>query len=212
MAAVSRVLRNAAGQAGKSAPMSADSSLYHFEPQGFWKKFLNPAISSGLPIPEKNRYPQPASRPEKYATPATKASDVAFNPYYKRDTRRAYPQTSVVTQSELSSLLLASPSLASLPAPSTKPAVPENSSSIAPSTASPDEAVSVVAASDVPSLATVLEKLPAGKAFLGGGIQTAQVGQGLPPTPPTVGAKWVPRPGQEIPSNPDAYFPMVGYN
>jgi hypothetical protein len=33
MAAVSRVLRNAAGQAGKSAPMSADSSLYHFEPQ-----------------------------------------------------------------------------------------------------------------------------------------------------------------------------------
>ncbi len=41
---------------------------------------VNPEISSGLPIPTLNRYPQPASRPERYATPATKASDIAFNP------------------------------------------------------------------------------------------------------------------------------------
>ena len=34
------------------------------------------------------------------------ASDVAQNPYWKRDVRRAYPQISVVTQSELSTLLL----------------------------------------------------------------------------------------------------------
>jgi hypothetical protein len=41
---------------------------------------VNPEISSGLPIPELNRNPAPASRPELYATPATEASDIAFNP------------------------------------------------------------------------------------------------------------------------------------
>lgn len=34
------------------------------------------------------------------------ASDPAQNPYWKRDVRRAYPQLSVVTQSELSTLLI----------------------------------------------------------------------------------------------------------
>ncbi len=34
------------------------------------------------------------------------ASDPAQNPYWKRDVRRAYPKLSVVTQSELSTLLL----------------------------------------------------------------------------------------------------------
>jgi len=33
---------------------------------------VNPDISSGLPIATLNRNPQPASRPEKYSTPATK--------------------------------------------------------------------------------------------------------------------------------------------
>ncbi|KAK2463290.1 hypothetical protein APHAL10511_004945 [Amanita phalloides] len=89
----------------------ADATLYHLSPKGFWKKFrdvvsVNPAISSGLPVPSLNRHPQPASRPEKYATPATKASDPAHNPYWKRDVRRAYPQLSVITQTELSSLLI----------------------------------------------------------------------------------------------------------
>jgi hypothetical protein len=36
---------------------------------------VNPEISSGLPLPDKNRYPQPGSRPEKYATPATKGME-----------------------------------------------------------------------------------------------------------------------------------------
>ncbi len=72
-----------------------------------------------------NRQPPPGSRPERYSTPATKgfaprlffhcdgvltsaltASDPAENPYWKRDVRRAYPQLSVVTQSELSTLLI----------------------------------------------------------------------------------------------------------
>lgn len=38
--------------------------------------------------------------------PPAAASDPAQNPYWKRDVRRAYPQLSVVTQTELSTLLL----------------------------------------------------------------------------------------------------------
>ena len=57
--------------------MVADHTLYHLSPKGFWKKFrdavvVSPQISSGLPLQDKNRYPQPGSRPERYATPATK--------------------------------------------------------------------------------------------------------------------------------------------
>jgi hypothetical protein len=33
---------------------------------------VDPAISSGLPLPTLNRQPAPGSRPEKYSTPATK--------------------------------------------------------------------------------------------------------------------------------------------
>ena len=76
---------------------AAESTLYHVHPKGFWKKFrayktlvscciladvetgdavvVNPEISSGLPIPELNRYPQPGSRPEKYSAPATKGAN-----------------------------------------------------------------------------------------------------------------------------------------
>lgn len=49
-------------------------------PVRFTVTLVNPEISSGLPIPELNRNPAPASRPELYATPATEASDIAFNP------------------------------------------------------------------------------------------------------------------------------------
>ena len=37
------------------------------------------------------------------------ASDIAENPYWKRDVRRAYPQLSVVTQEQLSTFLLQKP-------------------------------------------------------------------------------------------------------
>lgn len=83
---------------------------------------VDPEISSGLPLQGVHRWPPPGSRSERYCTPATKgvpfpppsknsilslvASDVAQNPYWKRDVRRAYPQLSVVTQPGLSSLLL----------------------------------------------------------------------------------------------------------
>lgn len=125
--------------------------------------------------------------------------------------RRSYPQTSVITQSHLSSLLLASPTLASLPSPSTTVKTPQNSSAIAPS--SDSSAAEITVATDAPALVSVLEKLPAGKAFIGGGIETATAtaAGGLPPLPPKIGKKWVPQPGGEIPHAPDAYWPLIGY-
>ncbi|WVO24486.1 uncharacterized protein IAS62_005854 [Cryptococcus decagattii] len=206
------LLRNAAN-AAKPKPMSADHTKYHLAPTGFWKKFrdavvVNPEISSGLPLPTENRYPQPASRPETYATPATKASDPAFNPYWKRDTRRSYPQTSVITQSDLSALLLSSPALASLPSPETAVETKLESSAIAPASP-PSDAQQVVPAGKVPVLADVLQKLPQGKAYLGGGLTTGQ-GQGLPPVPPPalISSKWVPKAGEPVPHGEYAYFPM----
>ncbi|KAL1410411.1 hypothetical protein Q8F55_004422 [Vanrija albida] len=190
------ILRNAAqaaGQAAKPKPMSADHTLYHLQPTGFWKKFrdavvVNPEISSGLPLQDKHRMPPPASRTERYSTPATAASDVAFNQYYDRDVRRAYPQTSVVTQSELSELLLASPTLAAVEAPKTE-----------------------VAAEAAP-LTAVLAKLPEGTAFVAAGIETGAA-KGLPPAPPSLNTsgKWQPKEGDYIPRAPHQYFPMVGY-
>jgi hypothetical protein len=39
---------------------------------------VDPAISSGLPLPTVNRQPPPGSRPEKYSTPATKGLQNLF--------------------------------------------------------------------------------------------------------------------------------------
>lgn len=160
---------------------------------------VNPLISSGLPLPDKNRYPPPGSRPERYATPASMASDVAFNQYYQRDTRRAYPKTSVVTQSELSALLLSAPALK---------AVTEGAEGV-------DTATSVVTADNAPALTAVIEQLPSGRAFVAGGIETASKASALPPLPPASrpgGAKWIPKAGLEIPAPPHAYFPIYGVN
>lgn len=63
--------------------------------------------STGNPLASQNRQPEPASRPEKFTVPSSKASDVAQNPYFKRDFRRMYPKTEVVTQGELAKLLIA---------------------------------------------------------------------------------------------------------
>ncbi|GHJ87600.1 hypothetical protein NliqN6_4002 [Naganishia liquefaciens] len=182
------------------AGKSADHTLYHAHPKGFWKKFrdalvVNPEISSGLPIPDMNRYPQPGSREERYATPATQASDVAFNPYFKRDTRRQFPATSVITQEKLAGLLLASPEgQKALPAPATQ---------------STD--ITTTQQPAAPSLTTVLAAVPA--SFTSGGISpkssTSTGVTGLPPRPPTT--RWHPKPGGEVPHAPDAYWPMVMY-
>ncbi|KAI0305689.1 NADH dehydrogenase 21 kDa subunit [Multifurca ochricompacta] len=171
---------------------AADHTLYHLSPKGFWKKFrdavaVDPAISSGLPLPTVNRQPPPGSRPEKYSTPATKASDPAQNPYWKRDVRRAYPQLSVVTQSELSTLLIQhsnTPELAVPPGPEVT-SVPSVSAASAQQLGL-SEAVSTINA--------------ARKAY------STSV---LPPTPPTPFKRWVPERAPDAPHDPNAYFPMI---
>ncbi|KZT26837.1 21 kDa subunit of NADH dehydrogenase [Neolentinus lepideus HHB14362 ss-1] len=171
----------------------ADSTLYHLSPKGFWKKFrdavvVDPEISSGIPLPYLNRYPQPGSRPEKYATPATKASDPAQNPYWKRDVRRAYPQLSVITQTELSSLLLQQP---------------ENQSLLeAPPGSNEGENASVPATSSqsLDLTSTIATIVTARKAF----SETK-----LPPVLPVAHKKWRPERTEDAPHDPNAYFPMI---
>ncbi|PIL36232.1 hypothetical protein GSI_01894 [Ganoderma sinense ZZ0214-1] len=172
----------------------ADHTLYHLSPKGFWKKFrdtvaVNPDISSGLPLPSVHRFPPPGSRPEKYCTPATKASDPAQNPYWKRDVRRAYPQLSVVTQSELSTLLLDHAQAQQV--------------IVAPGEGQKAEASSVPA------------EHPQGGVDLTQAIATiasarkAYSESKLPPTPPIAFKQWRPERAEDAPHDPHAYFPMI---
>jgi len=144
---------------------------------------VNPEISSGLPLPQVNRYPQPASRPETQATSGTMASDIAQNPYWKRDARRKYPQLSVVTQPELSQLLLGVPQQPALTAPDSK--------------------------SDVPVASTGILDLTAAIATI---TSTAKVysASKLPPKPPAR-TRWSAQRAEDAPHNPDAYWPMRMY-
>jgi len=157
-------------------------------PKGFWKKFrdavvVNPEISSGLPLASLNRYPQPGSRPEKYATPATKASDPAQNPYWKRDVRRAYPQLSVVSQEELSTYLLQTPEQSSVEAPADgSNAVPAEKAPIVDLTA---------------AIATITS------------AKKAYSESKLPPAPPSSFKRWRPERAPDAPHDPHAYFPMT---
>ncbi|KAJ7218075.1 NUZM, NADH-ubiquinone oxidoreductase 21.3 kDa subunit [Mycena pura] len=169
---------------------AAESTLYHLSPRGFWKKFrdvtvINPEISTGLPLPAINRFPPPGSRPEKYSTPATKASDPAQNPYWKRDVRRAYPQLSVVTQSELSALLIEHSTAQSVAAPA------EDRKGV------PAEARKPVDLSVAISSITQSHKVytPAN----------------LPPTLPIARKPWVPQLAPDAPHDPHGYFPMLLY-
>ncbi|KAF8893369.1 NUZM, NADH-ubiquinone oxidoreductase 21.3 kDa subunit [Infundibulicybe gibba] len=169
---------------------AAESTLYHLSPKGFWKKFrevvaVNPEISSGLPLAAVNRRPQPASRPEKYSTPATKASDPAQNPYWKRDVRRAYPQLSVVTQSELSSLLIEHSTAQAIPAPSEEkagvPAAPKKVLDLSEAIATINSAQKVYSESK------------------------------LPPSLPIPHKRWVPELAPDAPHDKHSYFPMLLY-
>ncbi|KAI0780215.1 21 kDa subunit of NADH dehydrogenase [Fomes fomentarius] len=170
--------------------MAADHTLYHLSPKGFWKKFrdvlaVDPNISSGLPIASVHRFPPPGSRPEKYSTPATKASDPAQNPYWKRDVRRAYPQLSVVTQTELSTLLLdhaKAQNVIAAPAEGEKSDVP----------AEQQGSVDLTQA-----IATIASARKAYSQFK------------LPPTPPVAYKRWRPERVEDAPHDPSAYFPMI---
>ncbi|KAJ7178531.1 NUZM, NADH-ubiquinone oxidoreductase 21.3 kDa subunit [Mycena crocata] len=169
---------------------AAESTLYHLSPRGFWKKFrdvtvINPEISTGLPLASVNRFPPPGSRPEKYSTPATKASDPAQNPYWKRDVRRAYPQLSVVTQSELSSLLIEHSTAQSVAAPT-------------------EDKKDVPAGAPQPvDLSVAISSITQNRK-----VYTAA---NLPPTLPTAGKRWIPQLAPDAPHAPHSYFPMLLY-
>jgi len=169
----------------------ADHTLYHLSPKGFWKKFrdavvVNPEISSGLPLPSVNRMPPPGSRPEVYATPATRASDPAQNPYWKRDMRRLYPQLSVVTQDELATFLLQAPA--------------SDSSESSSSSLEQKEQKASTPARSAPTLGLAIATLhSAGKAYSE---------SRPPPTPATPFKRWTPQFSPPAPHDPHAYFPM----
>ncbi|KAL6310453.1 21 kDa subunit of NADH dehydrogenase [Sparassis latifolia] len=174
---------------------AADHTLYHLSPKGFWKKFrdavvVNPEISSGIPVVSLNRYPQPGSRPEEYSTPATKASDPAQNPYWKRDVRRAYPRLSVVTQTELSSLLIQhSEAQQAVTAPAEGEQADKTS-------------VPVTTPEPVDLTAAIMTIISARKAYSE---------SKLPPKLPTAFKRWTPVRTQDAPHDSNAYFPMLLY-
>lgn len=68
---------------------------------------LDPHRSSGIPLNPQYRNPPPgANDPYAYDDRVTvPAADIAENPYWKRDTRRLYPQLSTITQADAVALL-----------------------------------------------------------------------------------------------------------
>ncbi|KAF9452372.1 21 kDa subunit of NADH dehydrogenase [Macrolepiota fuliginosa MF-IS2] len=170
---------------------AAESTLYHLSPKGFWKKIrevaaVNSEISSGLPLQGFHRFPPPASRPERYSTPATKASDPAQNPYWKRGVRRAYAPLSVITQSELSQLLIEHSGAQAVAAPA------EDAKSDAPSKA-PEPTTLSQAIATITSATKVYSE------------------DKLPPVIPIPFQRWQPKRSADAPHDPFAYFPMALY-
>ncbi|XWX01467.1 hypothetical protein V2A60_009495 [Cordyceps javanica] len=79
---------------------------------GIWESFrkalaIDPNRSNGVPLNPYYRLPAPGSNdPASFEDPVTlPAGDIAGNPYWKRDTRRNYPQLSVVSQADVVGLL-----------------------------------------------------------------------------------------------------------
>ncbi|KAH6891446.1 hypothetical protein B0T10DRAFT_485319 [Thelonectria olida] len=79
---------------------------------GIWEAFrrvfaIDADRSNGVPLNPHFRYPAPgANDPMQYDDPVTvPAGDIADNAYWKRDSRRSYPQLSVVNQAQFASLL-----------------------------------------------------------------------------------------------------------
>ncbi|GAA5883596.1 hypothetical protein JCM16303_004905 [Sporobolomyces ruberrimus] len=169
----------------QSKPFADPFEFHTADENSLWNRVrkalvVNPESSSGNPLPAKFRTPEPASRPEKFTVPSSKASDVAENPYWKRDFRRQYPKTEIVTQGELAKLLIAQGGFESLPPISAS----EGSNSTA-----------VTADSPAPSLAALYTS------------SAPSVGSFKPPTPPGLKFKWAPA-KEDAPHDPQSYFPM----
>ncbi|KAK0549052.1 hypothetical protein OC846_003338 [Tilletia horrida] len=173
----------------------------------FWRKFremvvVNPEISSGLPDPVRNRYPQPASRPEHAATPPSRASDVANNLYDSRDFRRKYPRLEMITQQRLTQLLLATPN-------------PDGTKSILPPEDGGSTALTVPSDLHAPSAFTDVLKqahsVPSTKSAASTSSEPAfYTASNLPPLPPFKRPALVKQKGA-IPHPEHAYFPTENF-
>lgn len=90
----------------------AHRQKHTLESTGIWDRVrrllaVDPNRSSGVPLNPHFRNPTPgALDPLSYDDPVTlPAGDIADNPYWKRDARRAYARLSVVTQGDAVALL-----------------------------------------------------------------------------------------------------------
>jgi hypothetical protein len=147
---------------------------YTLEPTGIWAWFharlsVDPTRSSGVPLNPQFRNPPPgALDPRTYDDPVTlPAADLAANPYWKRDVRRAYPRASNVAQADAVALLAVG------------------------SAAAPREGVLATGAAGVAQLAKVKESAREG-GLAGyfraeqGGVAAVLADGGLPPFPPSL--------------------------
>lgn len=190
----------------RQAPKSADPFKYTARATSpFWDKFrkamvVNPESNSGVLLSDEYRYPPPGSRPEVYSLPPSKASDIAENAYYERDFRRAYPKLDVVTQSELSALLLAQPEQLNLPAPNTSSAVKASAGTTDVTTIpspTPSLASLYYASSEQSSTEVAKSSFNASR---------------LPPKPASsIKLSWAPSP-EKVERDPYTYFPMDNYS
>ena len=85
---------------------------YTVQSHGIWERIrsafaVDPTRSTGVPLNLQFRNPTPgANPPSQYDDPVTVPSgDIAENPYYKRDIRRSYPKSSVLSQADVVGLL-----------------------------------------------------------------------------------------------------------
>ncbi|GAA97051.1 uncharacterized protein L969DRAFT_79376 [Mixia osmundae IAM 14324] len=177
--------------------MSANPFKYMTtEKSPFWRKFrealvVNPESSTGVPLATSNRFPTPGSREEGYRMPASKATDPAFNPYYKRDFRRMYPKVEMVTQDHLSNLLLAQPEGLALPKPGAAK-------------------VDNIASADGKSLATLPQPPPSLSSLYFTEAAPTQ-SSWKPPLPPTQKKIRYAQSSEPINADEHAYHPTVNY-
>ncbi|KAB8303094.1 hypothetical protein EYC80_004547 [Monilinia laxa] len=85
---------------------------YTLQSTGIWETIrrifaVDPTRSNGVPLNPQFRNPPPGSNePFSFIDPVTlPAGDIAENPYWKRDSRRNYPQLSFVAQGDVVALL-----------------------------------------------------------------------------------------------------------
>ena len=88
-----------------------DLQKYTVGSTGIWETIrrafaVDPDRSTGIPLKHFRNPPPGSNEPENYDDPTTvPAADIADNPYWRRDVRRAYPKLSAVTQGDVVGLL-----------------------------------------------------------------------------------------------------------